>query len=277
MNNGKSRMIAINGILIALMIVMTITMFFTGGMAFLPLTVLVVGMVIMGKWTALILGFTFGLLSLISAFIFPSPTAPLFQNPLVSLLPRIVSALCAYGVYCLSDLAIKKLDAKRKKPLNEYVKKSISTALGAIFVVFFNTLFVLSMIWILYNGKTLGSVFINKAFVMGLITINFLVEIIVTPILSMPVAIAVEKFLKKNKKQVLTNEDIRLLDSEAENAEILIEDNVFCASGDEKSTQMQNNIEVKASDNIENNGGLIGTEVDFGANAEKNSLDKKGE
>ena len=211
--NSKSRSIAINSILIALMLVMTVTMLFTGGIALLPLTVLVVGMVIMGMGTGIILGLTFGLVTLISAFIFPSPTAPFFQNPLVSLLPRILSAFFAYLIFKLSQFALNKLNNKIKKPINEYVKKSISTVLGAIFVVFFNTLFVLSMIWILYNGKTFGEVFVNKTFIMGLVTINFVVEIIVTPILSVPVAFAVDKFLTKNKKQVVTDKDIEYLEN----------------------------------------------------------------
>ena len=59
---------------------------------------------------------------------------------------------------------------------------------------------------------TLGSVFVNKEFVMGLITINFVVEIIVTPILSMPVAFAVDKFLKRNRKQVVTDKDLEGID-----------------------------------------------------------------
>ena len=204
MNNNKSRTIAVNGILIALMLVLTTTMLFAGGMAFLPLTVLVVGMVIMGKWTAIILAFTFGLVSFISAFIFPSPTAMFFQNPLVSLLPRILSAIIAFCVFKLSQIIISKIDKKLKKPLNKYVSKSISIALGAIFVVFLNTLLVLSMIWILYNG----AVDDIKKVIMGLITINFVVEIIVTPIISIPIVFAVEKFLKRNRKQVITDKDI---------------------------------------------------------------------
>ena len=212
MNNNKSRTIAVNGILIALMLVLTTTMLFAGGMAFLPLTVLVVGMVIMGKWTAIILAFTFGLVSFISAFIFPSPTAMFFQNPLVSLLPRILSAIIAFCVFKLSQIIISKIDKKLKKPLNKYVSKSISIALGAIFVVFLNTLLVLSMIWILYNGKNVNGTEVTKAFVMGLITINFTIEIIVTPILSVPIAFAADKFLTRNKKQVVTNEDLIELD-----------------------------------------------------------------
>lgn len=209
---NKSRAIAINGILIALMLVMCVTMLFTGGIALLPLTVLVVGMVVIGKWTGFILGLTFGLVSFITAFIFPSPTAPFFQNPLVSLLPRLLSVAIAYGVYWLSNLLLKKVDKKLKKPMNSYLKKGISTALGAIFVVFLNTLLVLSMIWILYNGKNVNGTEVTKAFVMGLITINFTIEIIVTPLLSVPIAFAVDKFLTRNKKQVVTNEDLIELD-----------------------------------------------------------------
>ena len=117
MNNNKSRTIAVNGILIALMLVMTITMLVTGGMAFLPLTVLVVGMVVTGKWTAVILVFTFGLVSLVSAFIFPSPTAPFFQNPLVSLLPRILSAILAFCIFKLSQFTISKINKNINKQM----------------------------------------------------------------------------------------------------------------------------------------------------------------
>lgn len=212
MNKSKSRVIAINGILIALMIVFSLTMFVTGGMAFLPLTVLVVGSVILGPWTALILGFTFGLVSLGSAFLVPSPTAPFFQNPLISLLPRMIGSILAYGVFAVTKFAFSKIDLKRKKQTSKYLSKSISTVLGAIFEVFFNTLLCLSMIWIIYNGKSKGDVFVNKEFIMGLITINFVVEIIVTPILSAPIVLAVDKFLKKHQKEVVTEEDIKALD-----------------------------------------------------------------
>lgn len=217
MNKNKSRTIALNGILIALMIAMTCTMLVTGGMAFLPLVVLVVGSVIVGKWTALILGFTFGLISMVSAFIFPSPTAPIFQNPLVSILPRILIGVVAFGVYSLVEFAFKKLNSKREKALNEYMTKAISTSLGAIFAVFFNTLLVLTMIWIVFHGKQFGDINVNKAYILSLISINFVVEIIVTPVLSVPVVFAVDKFLKRNQKQVVTSEDILALDGQQTN------------------------------------------------------------
>lgn len=239
MNKNKSRSIALNGILIALMIAMTCTMLVTGGMAFLPLVVLVVGSVIVGKWTALILGLTFGLISMVSAFIFPSPTAPIFQNPLVSILPRILIGVVAYGVYSLMEFAFKKINSKRQKALNEYLTKSISTSLGAIFAVFFNTLLVLSMIWIVFQGKQFGDINVNKAYILSLISINFVVEIIVTPVLSVPIVFAVDKFLKRNQKQVVTSEDISALNVIENN---LCEDDCYNSIGDNFNNQIDINV-----------------------------------
>lgn len=274
MNKNKSRTIALNGILIALMIAMTCTMLVTGGMAFLPLVVLVVGSVIVGKWTALILGFTFGLISMVSAFIFPSPTAPIFQNPLVSILPRILIGVVAYGVYSLVEFVFKKCNAKREKALNEYLTKSISTSLGAIFAVFFNTLLVLAMIWIVFNGKQFGDINVNKAYILSLISINFVVEIIVTPALSVPVVFAVDKFLKRNQKQVVTDEDILALDERANDD--LTCTTLDCANADSENIDFQKEAVSKDIDinNIDNKNivNAMVVEEDQNIACEKDSL-----
>lgn len=229
MNKNKTRNIAINGILIALMIAMTTTMLVTGGVAILPLLVLVVGSILMGKWTAVILGFTFGFISFASALIFPSYTAPLFQNPLVSILPRVLIGIIGYLVFKLSEYCLKKINDKKKKPINAYLSKSISTALGAIFVVLFNTLLVILMIFLLYFDKSFSNgLYVNKGFVLGLISLNFVIEIILTPVLAVPVVFGLDKFLKMNKKQVVTQSDIDSLDNEVvtnfSNSEVQEED-----------------------------------------------------
>lgn len=249
MNKNKSRSIALNGILIALMIAMTCTMLATGGMAFFPLIVLVVGSVIAGKWTALILGLTFGLISFASAFVFPSVNAPLFQNPLVSVLPRVLIGVVMYGVYWLSELCFKKINSIRSKPLNVYATKCTSTALGAIFGVLFNTFFVLLMILVLYYGKNVGDRIINKEVILGFITINFVVEIIVTPLLSAPIVFAVDKFLKKNQKQVVTESDLIDYEMQQENERNTVCDNNI--SVNEKDNSLDNicNNDVSKSDN----------------------------
>ncbi len=256
MNKNKSRSVALNGILIALMIAMTCTMLATGGMAFFPLIVLVVGSVIAGKWTALILGLTFGLISFASAFVFPSLNAPLFQNPLVSVLPRVLIGVVMYGVYWLSELCFKKINSKRSKPLNAYATKCTSTALGAIFGVLFNTFFVLLMILVLYYGKNVGDRIINKEVILGFITINFAVEIIVTPLLSAPIVFAVDKFLKKNQKQVVTEADLIDYEMQQENEKNVICDNNVSVNERDNLDNICNNYEIKKDNNldsIENN------------------------
>lgn len=265
--NSKAKTIAINGILIALMVVMTCTMLVTGGMAILPLLVLVVGSVLMGKWTALILSFVFGLISFISSFIFPTPTAPIFQNPLVSILPRILIGLIGCGVFNLSEFVFKKINLKAKKQVNEYLSKCVSTILSAIFVVLFNTLLVVTMICLIYLNKELSSgFFVSTEFVLGLIGLNFVVEIIVVPIISAPIVFAVDKFLKKNKKEVLTEEDMEVLnigEDSIDNIAMNVEDGAYnididtSEAKDNITTISDNNTKDNIATNTDNNAEIV--------------------
>lgn len=59
-----------------------------------------IGILVLPIWYALGLGFTFGLGSLIAAFIYgQSPGDLAFQNPLISILPRVLFALIAFFVF----------------------------------------------------------------------------------------------------------------------------------------------------------------------------------
>ena len=54
-----------------------------------------------------------------------------------------------------------------------------------------NTAAVLGMIWLLYGGKTVGDSAITPEFMMGMISINFVIEIIAFTLLTPPVVYAV--------------------------------------------------------------------------------------
>jgi len=61
--------------------------------------VVILGAVLEGPVAGLILGLAFGACSLYTAFVNPTITSPAFQNPLVSVLPRILIGVVAAYVY----------------------------------------------------------------------------------------------------------------------------------------------------------------------------------
>jgi len=93
---------------------------------------------------------------------------------------------------------------------------------------------------------------VNKAYILSLISINFVVEIIVTPVLSVPVVFAVDKFLKRNQKQVVTDEDILALDERANDD--LTCNTLDCANADSENIGFQKEAVLKDIDinNINN-------------------------
>jgi uncharacterized membrane protein len=114
-----------------------------------------------GKTNMWIGGTIFGCCSFFLAMIIANPV---FINPLVSILPRILIGVVAYLVYC----GLKKLLAKTKKPFaSEVLPCSIAGAFG----ILANTVCTLTMMWI-FNAAALAAV------ISVIMSINFLAEII---------------------------------------------------------------------------------------------------
>ena len=55
------------------------------------------------------------------------------------------------------------------------------------------------MIWLLYKGKTVGDSAITPEFMMGLISLNFVIEVIVMTALTPPIVYAIRKQQEKNR------------------------------------------------------------------------------
>lgn len=89
------------------------------------------------------------------------------------------------------DLAVKGLDLEsgRLTATGNVLTLRYSSALGVVT----NTAFVLGMIWLVYGGREVGSAYVSPEFVMGMVSLNFVIEVIVFPLLSPPVAYAVRK------------------------------------------------------------------------------------
>ncbi|MDD4002676.1 MAG: hypothetical protein PHE12_00545 [Clostridia bacterium] len=125
--------------------------------------------------TAVFATTVFGVSSFLFAYIHPNLTASFFQNPLVSIFPRIMIGIVSYSVY----FAINKVFQNKNVFLRDYATRSIAGAAGIIT----NTLLVITMMQLV---KTDGDVF--GTLLQVLIGIFFIIELcaglLVVPVVS---------------------------------------------------------------------------------------------
>lgn len=210
----NSRTIAINAILFALTIVLTVITSAVPipgvSIAFLMLLPVLVAAQVERISTAAFTGFVLGLSSLVCAFIFPNVMSPLFYNPLVSVLPRILIGIVSWTVFRYTNVAIDKIvDRKSKKITYSTLTESIPlkrkgakrftfvSAFSAMTGVITNTAFVLAMMWLFFRNKVVGEMVINAEFFTALLSLNFVIEIAVCAVLVPPIVYAVKLVLKQ--------------------------------------------------------------------------------
>ena len=168
------------------------------GAAVLALTILPVLVVALTQdiVTSAAAGLLMGLTSCLMAYTVNAGTltAPMFQNPLVSVLPRVFVPLVVFGARTGLSAAVSALS--RRRSLSARAEKTclaavdyVSAALGVVT----NTALVLGMIWLVYGGKQVGNAYVSPEFVMGMVSLNFVIEVIVFPLLSPPIAYAVRR------------------------------------------------------------------------------------
>ncbi len=188
----RSKRIAITAIGLALIVIFGLMpiSFGTATIALTLLPVLVLALTQDWKITA-VAGLFMGLVSLIGAFTTGAGnvTAPLFRNPLVSVLTRVIAPLVAHGVQKLLLLAERRGKEQGHRP-PKAAKLAIDAVSSAVGVVS-NTALVLGMIWLLYGGKTVGDSAITPEFMSAMISINFVIELIAFTLLTPPIVFAI--------------------------------------------------------------------------------------
>ena len=113
------------------------------------------------KWRMFVGGTLLGVASFILAIMIANPV---FLNPLVSILPRIVIGVVAYFVTFL----FKKIFANSK---SVFLSEVLPYSIGGVFGVLTNTVLVITMMW-LFNAAALSAVFTT------ILSINFVAEVI---------------------------------------------------------------------------------------------------
>ena len=137
--------------------------------------------------TAIFAGLFLGITSMVTSFIAPGLLAPAFQNPLISVLPRIFIGLVTYGVYHLLKKIIKA----------EKVGELIAGIVSAMSGVLTNTGLVSLMLWAFYGKTGIQGTAIDATFMETVILANFAIEIVVCTIITPPISLAVSKTMNR--------------------------------------------------------------------------------
>ena len=146
----------------------------------------IIGAILLGPWWGTAIGAFWGVTCLIRAFVMPVELVdPLFRNPLISVLPRLLVGLVAGFVY----QGLKKALGEKGTKISFY----ITGAAGAIT----NTGLVLGLLFLFSENtaKYFGGSFVNVVKVV--LTVNGALEILAAPVLIAAAATAVFALLKR--------------------------------------------------------------------------------
>lgn len=151
----------------------------------------IIGAVVLGVKYGFILGLVMGLASLIRAATMPvSVLDPLFVNPLVSVVPRILIGVVTAAVFALLMKLFKN---------NKFAP--VSAGISAVAGTITNTVFVLGFLAAIYGEKIATTTFqASLKLIFGtIIGTNGLIEIAAAVVLTAPIATALIK-VKNNMK-----------------------------------------------------------------------------
>ena len=171
----KTRRVALLAVMLALVVVLSFLPLNLGA-AVLALTILPVLVVALTQdlLTSAAAGLLMGLTSCLMAYTVNAGTltAPMFQNPLVSVLPRVFVPLVVFGAR--TGLSAAVATVSRRHSLSARAEKTcfaaadyVSAALGVVT----NTALVLGMIWLVYGGTQVGNAYVSPEFVMGMVSL----------------------------------------------------------------------------------------------------------
>lgn len=205
----QTRTLTLLGLMTAIILILAVV----PGLGFVPVgpinaTTLHIPVIILaiveGPVAGGVLGFIFGVISMIRAILQPTPMSFIFMNPIVAIIPRVLIGLLTGYVYQV---------LKRKKTIG---KLSIGIASGIGSLV--NTVFVMGLIYLIYGQKYLdlsnelaaakaaseGVEFIANTSVIkligGIILTQGLAEMLVAILIATPICFALLRGIKKRKK-----------------------------------------------------------------------------
>lgn len=147
--------------------------------------------ILFGQKTGSIIGLIWGLLSMLRAFIQPTPFNIIFLNPLISVLPRLLVGLLSAVVF---------------KLVKDKFSKRLSYAITAGFGSLINTILVLGSIYLFASEIYANSLGISETALLGALGVvvltNGVIEALASVIILPLIATPLEKALKRRGKIV---------------------------------------------------------------------------
>ena len=187
---GLRKMVII-GMLSGISIFMGLT-----GLGFIPLPFMkatimhipvIIGAIIEGPVVGAFVGLVFGLFSMYNALVNPTPLTPIFLNPIVSVVPRILIGIVAYYVYKLLK--------------NKFKKESVPIGIAAVLATITNTVGVLGFTYLLYVEQYAKAMEISSSTagitIASVALTNGIPEALLSALITVPVVIAIKKIKRK--------------------------------------------------------------------------------
>lgn len=193
-NREKTRKLVVCGMLSAVSIVLCMTPLGIIPLGPLGVTTMhlpaIIGAILEGPVVGSVIGLIFGLVSLYKAVSGGTLMAPIFMNPLVSILPRILIGPAAYYAF----RGLEKLTKKH----------ALSIGVGAVAGTLINTAGVMGFIYILYAKQYAEAIGVDPAAVgytiLGICATNGIPECIAAVVISVAVCLAVRGLGRRKSK-----------------------------------------------------------------------------
>ncbi len=184
MNKTKTRTITLCGMMIAITLIMSYTPIGMIPLGTVSATIshvpTIITSIIAGPIQGIIVGASFGLIALFRGLTSPQGILdPLFVNPLLSVLPRVLIAITTYYSYKLSLNLFKSLN----------FKDSVSIIISACIGSMTNTIGVLGMMYLIYGKELITKLAVEnleavRVIILSTISGVGIIEMIVAAIIS---------------------------------------------------------------------------------------------
>lgn len=192
---------AIRRLVVSGMLAATVAVLMLTGLGFLrigPMSAsllclpILIGVMSEGLGVGLVLGLTFGLLSLIQAFSAPTLFSPYFMNPLISVLPRLCIPVTTWLVLHATK-PIEQANEKQKvmiRGLAAFAGSATNTilVLGAVYIA--------CMLGFIVEGITMDTV---GVLLLGIVLTNGLPEAVIMSIVTPSVMAALDRTIYKSR------------------------------------------------------------------------------
>lgn len=184
MRNNKTVFITFSALIMAIIIIMALVpqlgyiQIGLTAITIIHIPVLIGSMTFKNWKLALISGTTFGLSSWFVAMTRPStPSDILFQNPLVSIVPRILFALIALYLFIALTKAFKK-------------KETLAAVVTCVLATFIHTLMVVGMMY-LFGRSIFADGFVK--IIIGIVSVNGWLEMVLAGLIVPPIISVLSK------------------------------------------------------------------------------------